>query len=78
MNVALQETPKSLAQIGTFSLEFGYLSDILSDKTYVTRATAIIEKLAEMKTSLEGLYPATIYPTMITQPDDCILTLTAL
>lgn len=71
MTVPLQDTPKALAQVGTFSLEFGYLSDILSDPSYSKRATAIVERLAEMQTSLSGLFPATIYPTMTTQPDDC-------
>lgn len=59
-----------LAQIGTFSLEFGYLSDILNDPSYKERATDIIERLSTMKTGLDGLYPAIISPNSKVQLDD--------
>lgn len=59
-----------LAEIGTFSLEFAYLSDVLNDPSYIQKATAIIERMSKWKTGLEGLYPATIYPNKEVQPDD--------
>jgi mannosyl-oligosaccharide alpha-1,2-mannosidase len=59
-----------LAQIGTFSLEFGYLSDILDEPAYKKRALDIIERLSKMKTGLDGLYPATIFPNAKIQKDD--------
>lgn len=59
-----------LAQIGTFSLEFAYLSDVLNDPAYVQKALAIIERMSKWKTGLEGLYPASIYPNRTVQPDD--------
>lgn len=60
----------TLAQIGTFSLEFAYLSDVLNDPSYVQKTTAIIERMSKWKTGLEGLYPASIYPNKEVQPDD--------
>lgn len=60
----------SLAQIGTFSLEFGYLSDLLNDETYRKRALDIIEKMSKMTTLFPGLYPNTIFPNVEKQQDD--------
>ena len=60
-----------LAEIGTFSLEFGYLSDILNDKTYIDKARKIIERLSELKTSLPGLYPAYIRSDEERQSTEC-------
>lgn len=59
-----------LAQVGTFSLEFGYLSDVLNDPIYRQRAVAVIEKLSNMTTMLDGLYPASIHPNLKEQRDD--------
>ncbi len=47
----------NLAQVGTLSLEFGYLSKVSGDDTFVNKATAIIKELAQMETAVEGLYP---------------------
>lgn len=50
----------SLAQIGTFSLEFGYLSHISGNPIYKEKALAIIAELEPMETKLPGLYPSHI------------------
>lgn len=50
----------SLAQIGTFSLEFGYLSHISGNSIYKEKALAIIAELEPMETKLPGLYPSHI------------------
>jgi hypothetical protein len=60
-----------LAQVGTFSLEFAYLSDVLNDPIYKKRALDIVEKISQMKTTLEGLYPASLRPNVVEQRDDC-------
>lgn len=60
-----------LAQVGTFSVEFAYLSDILNDPSYIHMATRIVERLANMTTALPGLYPATVNIKATAQPDEC-------
>lgn len=60
-----------LAQVGTFSVEFAYLSDILNDPSYIKMATRIIERLANMTTALPGLYPATVNIKADIQRDEC-------
>jgi mannosyl-oligosaccharide alpha-1,2-mannosidase len=47
----------SLAQLGTFSLEFGFLSDLTGDPVYRKHALAIIERLSTIQTTIPGLYP---------------------
>lgn len=50
----------SLAQIGTFSVEFGYLSHVTGNPIYREKALAIIESLSRMNTTIPGLYPQMI------------------
>lgn len=48
------------AQVGTFSLEFGYLSHLTGNPIYREKAVAVIEALSKMETSIPGLYPGSI------------------
>jgi len=50
----------SLAQIGTFSVEFGYLSHLTGNPIYKEKAVEIIKTISELETSLPGLYPSII------------------
>ena len=59
----------SLAQIGTFSVEFGYLSHVLKKPIFKEKAIAVINELEQMQTSIPGLYPATIQVGEKQQPD---------
>jgi mannosyl-oligosaccharide alpha-1,2-mannosidase len=60
----------SLAQVGTFSLEFGYLSHISGNPIYKQKALAIIEELETMQTKLPGLYPSHIVSGKVVQTFD--------
>lgn len=58
----------SLAQVGTFSLEFGYLSHVTGNPVYKQKAEAIVEELSKFETTIPGLYPQNIAPSSKTQP----------
>jgi len=61
-----------LAQVGTFSLEFGALSDLKGDEIYRKKAMSIMAKIFEMKCKHEGLYPTAINPKLILQEGSTI------
>lgn len=63
-----EETIKSLAQLGTLSLEFGYLSEISGDPIFRDRAVKIIERLDKIERQIPGLLPNQIIPSKLTQP----------
>lgn len=62
----------SVAQAGTLSMEFGYLSHIIKDPIFKEKAEAVIKRLSEMTTTIPGLYPVTIHAHLKEQPDDCM------
>lgn len=62
----------SVAQAGTLSMEFGYLSHIIKDPIFKVKAEAVIKSLGEMTTTIPGLYPVTIHAHLKEQPDECI------
>lgn len=64
------ERAVNIAQAGTLSLEFAYLSHIIKDPVFKERALGVIEALSQMSTTKPGLYPITIFPHLKAQPDD--------
>lgn len=60
----------SIAQAGTLSLEFGYLSHVLTDPIYKERAEGVIKALSQMETTIPGLFPTIIKPRDVKQDDD--------
>lgn len=57
----------SLAQIGTFSVEFGFLSHVTGNPIYRDRAVKIVEALEQLETGIPGLFPSTITPYTMKQ-----------
>ncbi len=60
----------SLAQVGTFSLEFGYLSHLTGNPIYRKRAEDIIEEISKMTSNVPGLMPTHIFTTSTHQAMD--------
>lgn len=60
----------SIAQAGTLSLEFGYLSHVLSDAIYKERAEGVIKAMSVMKTKIPGLFPIGIQCRELDQQEE--------
>ncbi|KAI8609489.1 glycoside hydrolase [Chytriomyces sp. MP71] len=55
-----------LAEIGTFQLEFQYLSDVTGNPIYAEKALRVYEQLAKVKVPIPGLYPEKIHADNLT------------
>ncbi len=60
----------SVAEAGSLSLEFGYLSHVLTDPIYKERAEGVVKALSKMETKVPGLYPIAIRCRDTEQDDD--------
>lgn len=59
----------NIAQVGTMSLEFGYLFHVLTDPIYKDRAENIVKALNQLETTIPGLMPIILKPVDKKQDD---------